>query len=73
MRRLSSSTAARAEPMDPTPELLTVRDLAAYLRRSPQSIYVARSRGQLPPAVKVAGRLLWRRAMIDAWLDSLSE
>jgi predicted DNA-binding transcriptional regulator AlpA len=53
--------------------LLTIEGLAALLHRSPESLYVQRSRNpdSLPPALRVGRRLYWRHQTIDAWLEEL--
>lgn len=49
-------------------ELLTIHELAAALRISRASVYQLRYLGQGPPAIKLGGRLRWRRADVDAWI-----
>lgn len=56
----------------PIDGLLTVRDLAAWLGVAEASIYGWRYRGEGPPAVKVFGRVRFRRADVDAWLTEQS-
>jgi len=50
------------------PDLLTAREVAAYLRLNPATVYRLAQAGEIP-AVKV-GRV-WRfsRALLDEWLD----
>jgi hypothetical protein len=50
-----------------TGDLLTVADLARRWRTTKQAIYSARHRGDCPPALRVARRLLWRAEDVDAW------
>jgi len=51
------------------PELLSVADVAAWLRKTPKAIRVMRCRGQLPPAIDhpQLGGVRWRRADLLEW------
>ena len=54
------------------PKLLTVAEVAEYLRLSPSAIYVQRHRGENPGALAIAvsrRRLLFRAEDIERWLD----
>lgn len=54
------------------PALMYIRDVAAYLGKSPAQVYKMRERGQLPPPLKQAGLgLCWRRADIEKWVAQL--
>lgn len=53
--------------------LITVPELAAQIRATPQAIYSMRAKGQGPRATKVGKALLFRQADVDAWLDSRRE
>ncbi len=58
------------QPVEPTstPDLLTAKELAGYLRISPRNVH--RMKDDIPDPVRVTpGRPLWRRSDIDAWLD----
>jgi excisionase family DNA binding protein len=48
--------------------LMTVKDLAAYLKLNERTVLKLAADGPLP-AVKVGNQWRFRRAMIDAWLD----
>lgn len=48
--------------------LLTVRELAAYLKLNERTVLKLAAEGPLP-AVKVGSQWRFRKAMIDAWLD----
>lgn len=68
----ADTDAAHGEPItDPTPTVMTVEDLAAYLQISPKSVYKLATAGELP-AVKVAGQWRFYRPVIDRWLKVLS-
>lgn len=54
-----------------TNDLLTVPEVAEYLRLSPGTIYRLASQRKIP-RTKVAGKLAFRRGEIDAWLDASS-
>jgi excisionase family DNA binding protein len=47
-------------------ELMTVAEVAAYLRRSPQTIYNRVSLKTIPH-IRVGGRPMFHRPTIDAW------
>lgn len=52
-----------------TDQLLTVAEVAQYLRVKPWTIYTWAEQGRIP-AVKLAGRRWrFRRRLIDRWLD----
>jgi excisionase family DNA binding protein len=49
-------------------KLLTVEDLAAYLRLSTKTVYRMLRRGQLP-CYRVANQWRFRKDTIDEWLE----
>src|SRR2546423_11816002 len=49
-------------------EILTIEDLAAYLRLKPQTIYKW-AQGSRIPAAKLGKEWRFRRSIIDRWLD----
>ncbi len=53
--------------------LLTVRELAELLQRTPEAIYQMRYQGTAPRAVKVGRSLRFKHSVVEAWLVSLSE
>ncbi len=52
------------------PELMSVRDIAIWLRKSPKAVRTMHERGQLPRAIRHPGiRVLrWRRQDLAEWL-----
>jgi len=49
--------------------LMSVRETAALLGKSPSTVYAWAHAGCLPGIVKISGcRLLVRRAVVEAWL-----
>ncbi len=52
-------------------ELMTIQDIATYLKMSPQTIYRMAQQGKIP-ALKVRNRWRFRRGDIEAWLTSES-
>lgn len=67
------SCAAHRAEMDARP-LMTAPEVVDYLRLpSVPALYTMRTRGSLPPAIKVQRQLLWRRADIDAWVATRVE
>lgn len=57
-----------ATPVAP-PDVMTVREVAAFLRLDRKTIYDAATRGELP-ARRVGRRVLVSRAALVAWLAS---
>ncbi|MBV8980395.1 MAG: helix-turn-helix domain-containing protein [Acidimicrobiia bacterium] len=55
------------------PELLTVDELAEFLRSTPDAVYALRYRGDGPRGVRVGRRVLFRRSDVDDWLDARSD
>jgi excisionase family DNA binding protein len=51
------------------PALLTVEEVATYLRTTPTAIYHQVARGQLPGVVRVGRRVLIKRAVLERSLD----
>jgi excisionase family DNA binding protein len=51
------------------PALLTVDEVADYLRTSRAAVYHQVARGQLPGVVRVGRRVLVRRAVLERALD----
>lgn len=52
---------------DSWPDPIFVEDLARIRGSSVDAVYVAHSRGDLPPASRVGRRIAWRRADIESW------
>lgn len=52
------------------PSLLSVYELANYLKMSPGSIYVFvnKKSPNIPPYFRIGNRLLWHPDVIDAWV-----
>jgi PTS system nitrogen regulatory IIA component len=50
-------------------EILTIEEVAAYLRLTPQTIYRWAQEKRIP-AVKLGKEWRFRRSIIDAWLDA---
>jgi excisionase family DNA binding protein len=50
-------------------EILTIREVAKYLKMNERSIYKLAHRG-LIPTVKIASQWRFRKDLIDAWLES---
>ncbi len=49
-------------------ELMTIDDLAAYLKVSRRTIYEWLKRNKVP-ALKIVGQWRFKREKIDAWMD----
>ncbi len=49
-------------------ELMTIEELAAYLRKPVPTIYQWNSRGDGPPYIKVGRTVVYRRADVERWL-----
>jgi excisionase family DNA binding protein len=55
------------------PELLSLKQLAAYLGVPPTSIYYWRQRGQGPPGFFLGKQLRFRVADVEAWLEEQAD
>lgn len=51
-------------------KLISTEDLAQYLGVPVQTLYVWRTKGTGPRAVRVGKHLRYRHADVEAWLDS---
>ena len=51
------------------PDLLNTEEAARYLRLSPGTLIVWRSRRQGPPYVKIGGRVFYLPAELDAFIS----
>jgi hypothetical protein len=51
------------------PELLSIEDIAIWLRKTPKAVRAMRARGQLPPAIEHSQLkcLRWRRIDLAQW------
>lgn len=47
---------------------MTTKELATELRMTPNAVRIMRHRGQGPAGVKVQGRVLYDRAVAEAWM-----
>lgn len=54
-------------------ELMTVTEVAEYLRVSVTTIRWLRVEGRFAPAVKVGKRVVWERSAIEQWVASNRE
>ncbi len=52
-------------------EVMTVNEVAQYLRVNPQTVYRKAKAGELP-AVRIGRAIRFRRAELEGWLKSLS-
>jgi excisionase family DNA binding protein len=55
-------------PSTPEHEILTLEEVARYLRLTPQTIYKWAQERRIP-AVKLGKEWRFRRSVIDRWLD----
>jgi len=51
------------------PELLTVKDLAAWLSMGQRTIWSHADSGKIPAPCRIGGSVRWRRAVIEEWLE----
>ena len=58
-------------PSGPAPagEILTIEEVAAYLRLTPQTIYKWAQEKRIP-AVKLGKEWRFRRSILDRWIDA---
>ena len=52
-------------------EVMTVQELAEYLKLDPQTVYRRFRRGELP-GVKIGKAIRFKRDVIDGWLRAMS-
>jgi excisionase family DNA binding protein len=57
-----------SRPDAPDHEILTLEEVAAYLRLKPQTIYKWAQERRIP-AVKLGKEWRFRRSILDRWLD----
>ncbi|MEU2143573.1 helix-turn-helix domain-containing protein [Streptomyces globisporus] len=55
------------------PDLMTTKEVAALIRRSPGALRQMRHRGLAPKGVKVGRDVLYTRAAVMAWLEALEQ
>ena len=55
-------------PLESRSEILTLEEVAAYLRLTPQTIYKWAQERRIP-AVKLGKEWRFRRSILDRWLD----
>lgn len=55
-------------PPPALPELVDVREVAAWLKTTPKAVYAMVERGQLRGMVRVGRRVLFERAVLVDWL-----
>lgn len=53
----------------PERELMTIEEIADYLRVKKRTVYEWLKRGKIP-AIKTVGQWRFKKKQIDAWLDS---
>ncbi len=58
-----------SEPDAPAHEILTLEEVARYLRLKPQTIYKWAQERRIP-AVKLGKEWRFRRSVLDRWLDA---
>lgn len=51
-------------------DLLTLEEVAELLRKSPAQLRWMRHNGSGPKSAKIAGRVMYRRADVVAWVDA---
>ena len=52
-------------------EVMTVSEVAQYLRVNPQTVYRKAKAGELP-ALRIGRAIRFRKSELDAWLDGLT-
>jgi len=53
--------------------LMTIDEVADYLRCPIETIKWLRQDGRFAPAIKVGRRLMWRESSLVAWIESVEE
>jgi len=59
--------------MQSTERLMTLADLSEMLDVPVNTIYGWRSRGEGPPGYRVGRHVRYRRAAVDAWLETQTD
>lgn len=59
--------------LDELEPLLTIEEVAEYLRVPVLTVRWLRQEGRFCPAVKVGRRLAWKRSAIVSWVDGQRE
>jgi excisionase family DNA binding protein len=54
-------------------DILSVNEAAERLEVGRNTLYQAIQRGEFPPAVRLGGRIVIRRAFFERWLEGLPE
>ncbi len=67
--RTPASRGNTDQQLDALPLMLTVMDVAEFLRTSPKAIYAMVDRGMLPGVTRIGRRLLIRRDDLLQWLN----
>jgi excisionase family DNA binding protein len=57
-----------SESDPPNGELMTVKEVAALLRRHPQTVYAWAAAGKLPPCYRIEGRIFFSCNDIRRWV-----
>ena len=64
-----TTSADRPAGSAPAGEILTLEEVAAYLRLTPQTIYKWAQEKRIP-AVKLGKEWRFRRSILDRWIDA---
>ena len=55
-------------------DLMTVKEAAQYLGKSEGALrWQIQAKGDVPPHARIAGRIAFRKSLIDRWLDEKFE
>lgn len=57
----------------PAPELMFVSETAKYIRRTERGLRQMIYEGKAPKHGKVAGRIMFRKSDVDAWINEQFE
>lgn len=59
---------------DGSPErLLNVKEVAAYLGVCVRTVWGLRAEGNFAPGTKIGKKVVWREAVLKAWLEEATE
>lgn len=53
--------------------LMTIDEVAEYLRVPVLTVRWLRKEGRFAPAIKVGRRLAWQQSVVEAWVDAQRE
>jgi predicted DNA-binding transcriptional regulator AlpA len=69
MRQIMAPDKSPEDEMFKADEMITVKEVAKMLGKSPRSVRRHSKEGIMPPPVKIHVSTRWRRSEVQRWLD----